>query len=77
MTPGRGHRRALGLCPGGRLPSGLGLQIALLLLLLAGADESRELLDLPAPGIAEIKAAPERPDEPSLYRKPSPRFIRS
>lgn len=34
-----------------------------------------ELLDLPAPGILEIKAAPERPDEPSLYRKPSPRFI--
>ena len=34
-----------------------------------------ELLALPAPGILEIKAAPERPDEPSLYRKPSPRFI--
>ncbi len=33
------------------------------------------LLELPAPGILEIKAAPERPDEPSLYRKPSPRFI--
>ena len=34
-----------------------------------------ELLDLPAPGILEIKAAPERPDEPSVYRKPSPLFI--
>lgn len=34
-----------------------------------------ELLDLPAPGILEIKAAPEKPDEPSAYRKPSPRFI--
>ena len=34
-----------------------------------------ELLALPSPGILEIKAAPERPDEPSLYRKPSPRFI--
>jgi hypothetical protein len=34
-----------------------------------------ELLALSAPGILEIKAAPERPDEPSLYRKPSPRFI--
>jgi len=34
-----------------------------------------DLLDLPAPGILEIKAAPEKPDEPSLYRKPSPRFI--
>ena len=35
-----------------------------------------ELLDLPMPGILEIKAAPETTDEPSLYRKPSPRFIR-
>jgi len=34
-----------------------------------------ELLALPAPGILEIKAAPERPDEPSDYRKPSPKFI--
>ena len=33
------------------------------------------LLDLPAPGILEIKAAPEKPDEPSEYRKPSPKFI--
>jgi D-glycero-D-manno-heptose 1,7-bisphosphate phosphatase len=35
-----------------------------------------ELLALPSPGILEIKAAPERPDEPSEYRKPSPKFIR-
>ena len=35
-----------------------------------------ELLDLPAPGFLDVRAAPERPDEPSLYRKPSPRFIR-
>ncbi len=34
-----------------------------------------ELLDLPAPGFMEVCIAPERPDEPSLYRKPSPRFI--
>lgn len=34
-----------------------------------------ELLALPTPGILEIKAAPERPDEPSVYRKPSPQFI--
>jgi D-glycero-D-manno-heptose 1,7-bisphosphate phosphatase len=34
-----------------------------------------ELLELPAPGFIEVKAAPERPDEPSPYRKPSPRFI--
>lgn len=34
-----------------------------------------ELLALPSPGILEIKAAPETAAEPSLYRKPSPRFI--
>lgn len=34
-----------------------------------------ELLDLPDPGFVGCMAAPERPDEPSLYRKPSPRFI--
>ena len=34
-----------------------------------------ELLALPSPGIREIKAAPERPDQPSEYRKPSPKFI--
>ena len=34
-----------------------------------------ELLALPEPGFLEIKAAPERPDEFSAYRKPSPRFI--
>jgi len=33
------------------------------------------LLELPAPGFLEIKAAPEKPDEPSEYRKPSPKFI--
>jgi len=34
-----------------------------------------ELLDLPAPGFLDAMAAPERPEEPSPYRKPSPRFI--
>lgn len=34
-----------------------------------------ELLGLPAPIFREICIAPERPDQPSLYRKPSPRFI--
>lgn len=34
-----------------------------------------ELLELPAPGFTDVCAAPERPDEPSPYRKPSPRFI--
>ena len=34
-----------------------------------------ELLAPPEPGILEIKAAPERPDEFSEYRKPSPKFI--
>ena len=34
-----------------------------------------DLLQLPAPGFIDVCAAPERPDEPSAYRKPSPRFI--
>jgi D-glycero-D-manno-heptose 1,7-bisphosphate phosphatase len=34
-----------------------------------------ELLALPAPGFTEVCIAPERPDEPAVYRKPSPRFI--
>lgn len=34
-----------------------------------------ELLKLPAPGFSGMRFAPERPDQPSLYRKPSPRFI--
>ena len=34
-----------------------------------------ELLGLPRPLFAEICIAPEAPDQPSLYRKPSPRFI--
>ena len=33
------------------------------------------LLDLPEPGFKEICIAPETPDEPAKYRKPSPRFI--
>ena len=35
-----------------------------------------ELLDLPPPGFAATCIAPEAPDAPSVYRKPSPRFIR-
>ncbi len=34
-----------------------------------------ELLALPEPGFRAVMAAPERPGEPSAYRKPSPRFI--
>lgn len=34
-----------------------------------------ELIGLAPPLFAEICIAPEMPDEPSLYRKPSPRFI--
>ena len=34
-----------------------------------------ELLALPAPGFTEICIAPETPDMPAEYRKPSPRFI--
>ena len=34
-----------------------------------------ELLNLPEPGFTAICIAPESPHEPSVYRKPSPRFI--
>lgn len=34
-----------------------------------------DLLDLPLPGFTEICIAPETPDMPVVYRKPSPRFI--
>lgn len=34
-----------------------------------------ELLELPGPGFTDMRFAPERPDQPSLYRKPLPRFI--
>ncbi len=34
-----------------------------------------ELIGLPRPLFIEIGIAPEAPDQPSLYRKPSPRFI--
>jgi D-glycero-D-manno-heptose 1,7-bisphosphate phosphatase len=34
-----------------------------------------ELIGLPRPLFVEIGIAPESPDQPSLYRKPSPRFI--
>lgn len=34
-----------------------------------------DLLELPAPGFTEICIAPEHPDMPSVYRKPSPQFI--
>jgi D-glycero-D-manno-heptose 1,7-bisphosphate phosphatase len=38
-------------------------------------DRMEELIGLPRPLFAEIGIAPEAPDQPSLYRKPSPRFI--
>jgi D-glycero-D-manno-heptose 1,7-bisphosphate phosphatase len=34
-----------------------------------------EILGLPRPVFADTCIAPEAPDQPSLYRKPSPRFI--
>lgn len=34
-----------------------------------------ELLDLPEPGFTKICIAPESPDQPSAYRKPSPLFV--
>ena len=33
------------------------------------------LLELPPPGFSGVCIAPEAPDEPPVYRKPSPRFI--
>ncbi len=38
-------------------------------------DRMEELLGLPRPVFTGICIAPEKPDEPSLYRKPSPKFI--
>ena len=38
-------------------------------------ERMEEMLGLPPPIFAEICIAPEAPDQPSLYRKPSPRFI--
>ena len=49
--------------------------LSMTLLFSAAIAAASVAFQLPAPGILEIKAAPERPDEPSLYRKPSPRFI--
>lgn len=34
-----------------------------------------ELLNLPSPGFTDSCIAPEGPDDPLVYRKPSPRFI--
>ncbi len=33
------------------------------------------LLNLPSPGFTQICIAPEAPDQPKFYRKPSPKFI--
>lgn len=38
-------------------------------------ERMEEMLGLPRPLFSEICIAPEAPDQPSLYRKPSPRFI--
>ena len=38
-------------------------------------ERMEKMLLLPRPIFAEICIAPEAPDQPSLYRKPSPRFI--
>lgn len=42
---------------------------------LAVNDRMLELLELPPPGFSGICLAPEAPDTPAVYRKPSPRFI--
>jgi D-glycero-D-manno-heptose 1,7-bisphosphate phosphatase len=38
-------------------------------------ERMEEMIGLPRPLFIEIGIAPEAPDQPSLYRKPSPRFI--
>jgi D-glycero-D-manno-heptose 1,7-bisphosphate phosphatase len=38
-------------------------------------DRMEELIGLPRPLFTDICIAPEGPDEPAIYRKPSPRFI--
>jgi D-glycero-D-manno-heptose 1,7-bisphosphate phosphatase len=38
-------------------------------------ERMNELLGLPRPIFDDICIAPERPDEPPVYRKPSPRFV--
>jgi D-glycero-D-manno-heptose 1,7-bisphosphate phosphatase len=38
-------------------------------------ERMEELIGLPRPLFIEIGIAPEAPEQPSLYRKPSPRFI--
>lgn len=38
-------------------------------------ERMEELLGLPTPLFTDICIAPEGPDEPAIYRKPSPRFI--
>jgi D-glycero-D-manno-heptose 1,7-bisphosphate phosphatase len=38
-------------------------------------ERMEELIGLPRPLFVEIGIAPEAPDQPSLYRKPSPLFI--
>jgi D-glycero-D-manno-heptose 1,7-bisphosphate phosphatase len=38
-------------------------------------ERMEELLGLPRPLFTDIGIAPESPDQPSVYRKPSPRFI--
>jgi D-glycero-D-manno-heptose 1,7-bisphosphate phosphatase len=38
-------------------------------------ERMEEMIGLPRPLFDDIGIAPEAPDQPSLYRKPSPRFI--
>lgn len=42
---------------------------------MACNQQMLELLQLPPPGITEIKIAPEHPDGQIIYRKPAPRYI--
>ena len=56
-------------------PSGIGRGLYTLADTIRVNDRMEELLGLPRPLFDDFCIAPEAPDQPSLYRKPSPRYI--
>jgi len=80
IVPGVGEALREAVAAGFRLylftnQSGVGRGMFPLAAVHAVNRRMEELLGLPAPVFAGICIAPEAPGEPSLYRKPSPRFI--
>lgn len=55
--------------------SGIGRGFYTLEQALAVNARMEELLDLPPPGFSGVCMAPEAPEAPMVYRKPSPRYI--